>query len=148
MIIKLRNYPSKLTVFIRVIVLIQLCVPDTQWGQTNQNIRVGSRESFVARLCEDMRWLMSWKAFSSPEDFGKVVLKGRLGWGDGHRVWDQLAHNSLIGWWWGSRVEFLGSRGLRLCAHGHQVDPPSGWGGAGASHLKKQLRKFASNTII
>ena len=38
-----------------------------------------------------MRWLMSWKAFSSPKDFGKVVLKGRLGWGVGHRVWDQVA---------------------------------------------------------
>ena len=37
--------------------LMQVCVPDFQWGQTNWNVGVWSRERFTAKPCKETRWL-------------------------------------------------------------------------------------------
>ena len=36
----------------------QVCVPDAQWGQTNQNSRVWSRERFISGPSKKNRWLV------------------------------------------------------------------------------------------
>ena len=98
-------------------------MPHAQCGQTNQNVGVWSREAFVARPCK-MRWFMPWKALSSQRVWQSIFKgqdRGVWEWGvwgvGGRTVCDQLVHNSLISWWWGSRVvsqgfiyQSLGSR--------------------------------------
>ena len=63
-----------------------------------------------------------------PEGFWKNTFKGQVKKGEGCWVYGQLLHNSLTGWWWGSRAVSPGLTVsiLRLqeaCgyAHGHQV---------------------------
>ena len=71
-------------------------VPDTQWGQTNQKVRVWSRERFSAGPSKENGWLML-KNPKLPAGLGGEVFIGNI-CGEGCRVCDFL----LIGWWWGS----------------------------------------------
>ena len=91
---------------------IQVHVSDAQWGQTNRNVGVCSRERFVAESCKETRWLMPYKASSFQKGFSKAFLKAWLGERGVCRVCDQNCdHNSLFDWWGGSRVI---SQGLTL----------------------------------
>ena len=109
------------------IVLAQVRVPNAQWGQTNWNVRVWSRERFIAGPYEETGGFCP-KSPELPEVFGQTFLKARWGrWG--RRLCDQLMHNSLTHWWWGNRVVSQGftlsvlrlQEAWGLCAHGHQV---------------------------
>ena len=48
------------------------------------------------------QWLMLSNTHHYQKGFRKAILKAR--WGKGIQVCDHLMHNSLIDWWWGSRV--------------------------------------------
>ena len=52
-----------------------------------------SREKFFAGLCKGNRWLKPYKALNSPKCFGKIFLKGKLGYDS--MVCDQLTHVSI-----------------------------------------------------
>ena len=58
-----------------------------------QNVGVWSKERFMAGPCKDNGWLMPPE---TPEEFQQSMLKGQVR-EVGHRVCDQLMHNSLIG---------------------------------------------------
>lgn len=80
--------------------IVQVPVPNTQWGQTNQNVGVWSRERFIAVPCKENGWLVPQKDPKLPKQNCRGFLKamwGRWEW----QLSDQLVHTSLIGWWWG-----------------------------------------------
>ena len=84
-----------------------------------------------------------------PNEFQQKARKGRKC----PRVCDQLMHNSLIGWWWGSRVMSKGltfsilrhQQVLGLCTHGHQV--ANFFHFAAVLTPAKQFRKYSSEII-
>ena len=80
---------------------MQVHVPDVQWGQTKWNVGVGSRERFIAGPCKEMGGFYP-KNLWAPQRFQQSTFKSRVR-DAGHRVCDQTVHNSLIGWWRGSR---------------------------------------------
>ena len=54
---------------------MHICVPDTQWGQTNLNIGVWRREKLMAGPSKN-KWLMLKKS-KLPDDFqGSVFIGG------------------------------------------------------------------------
>ena len=77
--------------------LMQVHVPDSQWGQTKQNIAVWTRERFIAGPCKENGWLvLKNPEFSSV--VGGEVLKGQI-CGESCRMCELL----LIGWCRGNR---------------------------------------------
>ena len=63
--------------------LTQVCVPDTQWGQTNPGIRVWNRE----RQSKENRRLMPKNLKLSSEFSEKSLYRQNLGWGLQHMFW-------------------------------------------------------------
>ena len=78
-----------------LMLLGQVLVPNAQWGQTNRNVGVCSRERFIAGP--------SLKSPMLPKVFLQGIFKSRVWEGD-HKVGTQLVHSSVIGWWWWNRV--------------------------------------------
>ena len=73
-------------------------VPDAQWGQKTQNVRVWSREVFIAGPSKENGWLVL-KNPELPDGFrGEAFIGNNCG--EGCRVCGFL----LIGWWWGNRA--------------------------------------------
>lgn len=72
-------------------------MPDAQWGRTNGNIRVWSRERFMAGPSKKNGWF-TLKRPELLDALGASIFKGKI-WSEGCRVCDSL----LIGWWWGNR---------------------------------------------
>ena len=56
-------------------------VPDAQWGQTNRNVGVWSRDRFIAGPSKENRWLVL-KAPELPDGFQGRIFKGNF-WGEG-----------------------------------------------------------------
>ena len=84
----------------------QVCVPDTWWGQTNQNAGVWSGERII--YCRAMQGEQdgSWsKDLNSPMGFREEVFIGKI-WREVCRVCDF----PLIGLWWGNSVVFQKSQ--------------------------------------
>ena len=61
--------------------LAHVCVPNTQWGQTNQNVEVWSRERFTAEPCKETGDLCHPNIPNSPNQNYKTFLKAQ--WGRG-----------------------------------------------------------------
>ena len=117
-----------------LLLLMQVRVPDTQWGQTTETSEFGAESGLLqghARIrgFHVFTWAFQAHALKSlelPKGFRQSERAGR-------RVWDQPVRNSLIGWWWGYRTV---SQGLTLSvlrlqetwgyAQGHQVVLPFG----------------------
>ena len=78
-------------------VQLKFNMPDAQWGWTNGNVRVWSRERFMAGPSKKNRQFVL-KRPELPDALGASIFKGRI-WSEGCRVCDFL----LIGWWWGNR---------------------------------------------
>ena len=78
-------------------------VPNAQWNQIKQNVRVWSTEKFIVGPSKENKWLM-FKSSELPEFFPnffflrRKIFIGKI-WGEGCRVCSFL----LVGWWWGSR---------------------------------------------
>ena len=96
----------------------QVCVSNTQWGQTIQNIGVWSTESFTAEPSKKNRWLI----LRRPELPNGFQFKGKT-WGEGCMVYDFL-------WLVGGKVTRC-SRNLN-----HQ---PSGSDQSGSQHVVTAL---------
>ena len=77
----------------------QVHVLDAQWGQTNWNVRVWSRERFIAGPRKEKGQLVL-KKLELSNDFQGELFIGKV-WGEGCRVCNFL----LIGWW-GNRALF------------------------------------------
>ena len=91
---------------------------------------VWSREGFIAGPSKEKGGSGSQKP-ELPEGFWKSIFKGQVREAD-HRVWDDLMHKSLTGWWWGSRVL---SQGLTLSV----LRLPEAWGVWGLRALGHQV---------
>ena len=81
------------TAYIGLILLPNTSVPDTQWGQTNRNDGLWSKERFTAGPCEENGWLMPKKTLNSPKGFSNSFLKGRWG-GISQGMWSTHARFS------------------------------------------------------
>ena len=95
----------------------QIHVPNAHWCQTNQNIRVWSRESFIAGSSRENGWLVL-KRPKLPDGLRGHVFIGKI-WGEGYRVCDFL----LIVWCWGNWAVFQES-----CAQAEVTILHLGWG--------------------
>ena len=71
--------------------LMQVCRPNVQWGQINWNVRVWSREKFIARQCEETSGLSPEKP-QVPQTFQQSSFKGQVR--EGSHCW--LVPSSLI----------------------------------------------------
>ena len=69
---------------------MQVCVFDTQWGQTNMS-EFGAKKRFIAGPSKENRWLI----LKRPKLLGGFTSK--IWWWGG-------CNFPLIGWWWGNRV--------------------------------------------
>ena len=76
----------------------QVCVPSTQWGQTNPKCQSLEQRKFNCRAVQEEYVAHAHNAPDSPGLGGKAFI-GKT-WGEGSWLWDFL----LIGWWWGNRV--------------------------------------------
>ena len=106
--------------------LAQVCVPNAQWGQTNWNIGIWSRERFTAGPCQEKRYFLPWKVSASSR-FWQSTFKSQVR-DEGSRVSNQLMHSSLTGWRWGSSVlsQVWTLSILRLQENSHHVVFPFG----------------------
>lgn len=74
--------------------IVQVPVPNTQWGQTNQNVRVWSRERFIAVPCKENGWLVPQKDPKLPKQNCRGFLKARWGRWEWQGKWSACAHFS------------------------------------------------------
>ena len=65
------------------------------------NIRVWSRGRFTAGSGKQLWVAQALKGPELPKEFQQSIFKSQVREG-GCRVPDQMAHNSLVGWWWDS----------------------------------------------
>lgn len=63
------------------VVQLKFYMPDTQWGQTDWNVRVCSRERFMAGPSKKNRWFMLKRPELPGASQGQVFLKANLGKG-------------------------------------------------------------------
>ena len=57
--------------------LMQVCRPNVQWGQIHWNVRVWSREKFIARQCKETSGLSPEKP-QVPQTFQQSSFKGQV----------------------------------------------------------------------
>ena len=101
------RFISAYTIYLEI--LVQVNVPDTQRGQMNQNVRVWRTEWFIAGSWKETDGLgaknkQTNKKKQIAKGFEQNILIKAAEEGEGRRVYDQLMHSSLIGWWWGKRA--------------------------------------------
>ena len=85
------------------ILLTQVHMPKVQWGQTNGEVEVWSREMFLAGLWKEVGGSGPPKISKIPKGFQQSFFKDQV-LEMGHRLCDQLLDSSLIGWLWGNRA--------------------------------------------
>ena len=100
--LRIQNIRARFIIIQACCYWMHICVPDAQWGQTNRNVWVWSRERFIAGPCKETRLAHALKTPNSPMVFREgEVFTGKI-WDESCRVCDFL----LIGWWWGNRAAF------------------------------------------
>ena len=88
-----RRFASTLVPF--VLLLVQVRVPNTQWGQTNRTIGIWSRERFVAGSCEEMV-AQAPSIPETPEPKLKGIFKGKVREGHGWLLQTSWCRNPLF----------------------------------------------------